>query len=50
MDLLKKMEKAGELSKDDQQLWAAEVQELTDSYIKQIDELLLTKEAEIVQV
>ena len=50
MDLLKKMEKDGELSKDDQQLWADEVQELTDSYIKQIDELLLTKEAEIVQV
>ena len=50
MDLLKKMEKDGELSKDDQQLWADEVQELTDSYIKQIDELLLAKEAEIVQV
>lgn len=50
MDLLKKMEKDGELSKDDQQLWADEVQELTDGYIKQIDELLLAKEAEIVQV
>ena len=50
MDLLKKMEKDGELSKDDQQLWADEVQEFTDSYIKQIDELLSAKETEIVQV
>ncbi len=50
MDILKKMEKDGELSKDDHQLWASEVQELTDSHIEQIDKLLVVKEAEIVQI
>ena len=50
MDRLKKMEKDGDLSKDDHQLWGDEVQELTDDRVKQIDDLLAAKESEIVQV
>jgi len=50
MDRLKKMEKDGELSKDDHQLWSDEVQALTDGRIKQIDDLFEVKGAEIVQV
>ena len=50
MDILKRMERDGELSRDDHQLWADEVQALTDSRIERIDELLAAKEAEIVQV
>ena len=50
MDWLKKLEKDGELSKDDHQLWSDEVQELTDDRIKEIDELREVKGAEIVQV
>ena len=50
MDRLKKMEKEGELSKDDLQLWSDEVQGFTDTRIKQIDELFAAKEAEITQV
>lgn len=50
MDQLKRMEKAGDLSKDDQHLWGEEIQDVTDGLIKQIDELLETKDKEIMQV
>lgn len=50
MDLLKKMEKDGELSEDEHRLWADEIQEMTDRHIKMIDELLTQKDAEILQV
>ena len=49
MDQIKKA-KADGLSEDDQKLWEDEVQELTDAYIKQIDDNLDTKQAEIMQV
>ena len=38
------------MSEDDQKLWEAEVQELTDAYIRKVDEALETKQAEIMQV
>lgn len=47
MDLLKKLEKDGELSQDDQRKHQDDVQQLTDGYIKQIDDLLSNKENEI---
>lgn len=50
MDMLKKMEKDGDLSQDDHRIYADEVQEMTDRYIKKIDESLAHKEAEIMQV
>ncbi len=50
MDMLKQMEKDGDLSQDEQHLWSDEVQGLTDGHIKTIDELLHNKETEIMQV
>jgi ribosome recycling factor len=49
-DDLKKAEKAGEISQDDQKRMEAEVQKDTDAAIKRIDEALKTKEQEIMQV
>jgi ribosome recycling factor len=49
MDHLKKAEKDG-MSKDEHKMWAEEVQEMTDRNIKDIDELLHSKEQEIMQV
>ncbi len=50
MDMLKRLEKEGEISQDDQHLWGEEVQEMTDELIKQIDALLGAKDKEIMQV
>ena len=49
-DDLKKAEKAGDISQDEQKKMEAEVQKDTDAAIKRIDEMLKTKEAEIMQV
>jgi len=38
------------MSEDDQKLWESEVQELTDKYIKIVDETVETKQSEIMQV
>ncbi|MFD2261278.1 ribosome recycling factor [Lacibacterium aquatile] len=50
MDMLKKMEKDGDISEDELTRWQTEVQNLTDSHIKKIDESLAAKEKEIMQV
>jgi ribosome recycling factor len=50
MESLKAMQKGGDISEDDQHLWADEIQQLTDGVIKKIDDTLQTKEAEILQV
>jgi len=50
MDKLKRLEKAGSMSEDDHRIWSDEVQSLTDAAIKQIDEMLVTKDSEITQV
>jgi ribosome recycling factor len=49
-DDLKKAEKAGEISQDEQKKMEADVQKDTDAAIKRIDETLKTKEVEIMQV
>ena len=49
MDQIKKA-KADGMGEDDQKFWEQAVQELTDNYIKSVDELLETKQAEIMQV
>ena len=49
MDQIKKA-KADGLSEDDQKFWEGEVQELTDKYVKAVDELLEAKQGEIMQV
>ncbi len=46
MDQLKK----SDLPEDDRKMWEQEVQELTDRYIKKVDEALETKQSEIMQV
>jgi ribosome recycling factor len=50
MEHLKKAEKDGEMGKDEHHSLSTKVQELTDKIIKEIDETLASKEAEIVQV
>lgn len=50
MDQLKKGEKEGEISQDEQKSLSDDVQKLTDDYISKIDEALSQKEAEIRQV
>jgi len=50
MDFLKKQEKDGDISEDDHRKRSDRVQKLTDDTINQIDSLLASKEAEILQV
>lgn len=50
IERLKKSEKAGEISEDDLHRAEADVQKLTDSRIKDIDEALKRKEDEIMEV
>lgn len=49
-DKLKKMQKSGELTEDDQKQAEDDVQKLTDKYIKIVDELITTKEKEMLEV
>jgi len=49
MDQIKKAKGDG-MSEDDQKLWEQEVQDITDKYIKSIDDMLDTKQSEIMQV
>ncbi len=48
MDSLKKMEKDGDISKDEHSKRSDEIQKLTDTYVKKIDDLLAAKEKEIL--
>jgi ribosome recycling factor len=50
LDHLKKLEKDGSLSEDDQKRQAEQVQKATDQAISDIDSVLATKEKEILQV
>ena len=50
MEMLKKMEKDGQLSQDAHRGWSDKVQELTDSHIADIDKALSAKEKEILQI
>ncbi|MEM9797056.1 MAG: ribosome recycling factor [Pseudomonadota bacterium] len=42
--------KKGDPPEDERKMWEQEVQEMTDRYIKQVDEALETKQSEIMQV
>ena len=50
MDGVKKMEKDGDISQDEQKTLESDVQKLTDDFVTRIDEALKSKEAEIMQV
>ncbi|MBU7008302.1 ribosome recycling factor [Phosphitispora fastidiosa] len=49
-DNLKSFEKEGEISEDDGKRGHEEVQKLTDSWVKEIDQVLSNKEKEIMEV
>jgi ribosome recycling factor len=49
-DKLKRSEREGEISQDDQHRAEAEIQKATDAHVAQIDESLTRKEAEIMEV
>lgn len=50
MDMLKKLEKDGELSQDEQRAWSDDIQKMTDDFINKVDQALSAKEDEITQV
>ena len=50
MDTLKKLEKNGDMSEDEQKAHEGDVQKATDAVIKEIDDSLETKSTEIMQV
>lgn len=50
MDLLKKLEKDHAMTEDEHRKNGTKVQELTDKMIKEVDQMLTVKEAEIKQV
>jgi len=50
MDSLKKLEKDGHISQDEQRSFEKEIQVITDDTIKRIDEALANKEKEIMVV
>ena len=49
-EAVKKLEKAKEVSEDDQSRSEKEIQKLTDKYIAEIDKLVAAKEKEIMTV
>lgn len=48
-DTLKKMEKDSLISEDDQRKYTKDVQDVTDEYIRKIDEILKNKDKEILE-
>ena len=50
IDSLKKMEKDGDITQDDHRRLQAEVQTLTDDFIRKIDDAMAQKDREILQV
>lgn len=50
MDALKKAEKDGDIGKDEMHQQSDEVQKLTDNAVAEVDKMLATKEADIMQV
>lgn len=50
MDQIKQLEKKGDISEDAMSHWHEEVQKLTDSYVKRVDEALAEKDREIRQI
>lgn len=50
LEQMKKMEKNKEMSKDDLRLWEKKVQGQVDLCVKEVDEILAHKEADILQV
>ena len=49
-DMLKEMEKEKDISEDEQHRGQDKVQEITDDYVKKVEELLEAKEKEIMEI
>ncbi|HOF02949.1 MAG TPA: ribosome-recycling factor, partial [Atribacterota bacterium] len=49
-DQVKKMEKKGDISEDQSKEILKKIQDLTDSYIKDLDEISKVKETEIMKI
>ena len=49
-DLVKKAEKGKDISEDDSKKIQSEIQELTDRYVKKIDQIINEKEKELLTV
>ncbi len=49
IELLKKQEKSSEITEDDLKKFTKEVQDITDNYIKKIDEVYKLKEKEVLE-
>ena len=49
-DALKKLEKDKEISEDDLKRGEKDVQEITDQFVKKVDDLVASKEAEVMEV
>ncbi|MEL6476636.1 MAG: ribosome recycling factor [Pseudomonadota bacterium] len=49
MDQIKKAKGDG-MSEDEQKMWSDEIQTMTDAFIKRVDELLETKQGEIMEI
>ena len=50
LDVLKKLEKDHKISEDDEKRFSGDVQKATDGAISEIDQMLATKEKEIMTV
>lgn len=50
MERLKAMEKASEITEDDLKVGEKELQNITDDYIKKIDDIAKTKELEVMEI
>jgi len=50
IDMLKRMQRNGDISQDEQRAWTEEIQGLTDDVVKEIDKSVHVKETEILQV
>ena len=50
IDLVKKIEKEGEITEDERRDLEEEIQKLTDKYVKEVDQQLETKEMDIMRV
>ena len=50
LDVIKKSQKAGEMSEDDMKRQEKEIQKITDKFSKEINELLQNKEKDLMQV
>ena len=50
VDFVKKTQKKGEMTEDDQKKAEKDIQELTDKYIKKIDEMCAKKDKELMEI